>query len=110
MPDDVIRETAVTDERTPGGSRGLASQEFFFLLQRIDRLDEKLSGEIKRLDEKLSGEINRLDTRIERLDEKLTGEVKMMDGKLNNIRFWAIGAVVTLIAGFAGTIVTLALR
>lgn len=29
--------------------------EFFFLLQRIDRLDEKLSGEIKSLENKLNG-------------------------------------------------------
>ena len=62
-----------------------------------------MSVEIESLSEKVNA-------RIDRLDEKLAGEVKMMDGKLNSIRFWAIGAVVTLIAGFAGTIVTLALR
>ena len=89
MPDDVIKETAVTDERIPGGPHGLASQEFFFLLQRIDRLDEKLSGEIKRLDEKLSGEIKRLDEKlsgeIKRLDEKLGGEIKRLDARIDRL-------------------------
>ena len=39
----------------------VASPEFFFLLQRIDRLDEKLSGEIKALDSKLSDKIEKLE-------------------------------------------------
>lgn len=65
--------------------------EFFFLLQRIDRLDEKLSGEIKSLDEKLSGEI------------------KSLENKLNGLVFWAIGTIVAIVVGFAGVIATLAL-
>ncbi|MDN5375057.1 MAG: hypothetical protein PWQ39_97 [Thermacetogenium sp.] len=54
--------------------------EFFFLLQRIDRLDEKLSGEIKSL-----------------------------ENKLNGLVFWAIGTIVAVVVGFAGVIATLAL-
>ncbi|HHW41306.1 MAG TPA: hypothetical protein GXX19_09190 [Syntrophomonadaceae bacterium] len=131
MPEDVTRETAATSE-PPGGSRGrlrLASQEFFFLLQRIDRLDEKLTGEIKtnagelkaleervnaridRLDEKLSGEIKAQGERIDRLDEKLSGEIKTLDGKItslnekisnkfNNLTLWTVGILVTVVIGF----------
>jgi len=158
MPEDSTKETAATSE-PPGGSRGrlrLASQEFFFLLQRIDRLDEKLTGEIKtiggelksldervnaridrldeklseeikaqgvridRLDEKLSGEIKAQGVRIDRLDEKLSGEIKAqgvridrldekinalnekINNKFNNLTFWAVGILVTIIAGFLG--------
>jgi len=87
MPEDVTKETATTSD---GGKRTrmrLASEEFFFLLQRIDRLDEKLSGEIK-----AQGE------RIDRLDEKL------------NLGFRGIGIIVTLIVGFTCVIVMLAMR
>ena len=85
VPEEALKEVAAASEPP----NRLVSSEFFFLLQRIDRLDEKLSREIKEVDLKLSG-------RIDNLDEKL-----------ENIRFWAIGAVITLIAGFAGVIITL---
>lgn len=81
VPNESIKEVAATREgRRP--VRRLASQEFFFLLQRIDRLDEKFTGEIRRLDEKMSKELKRISDR-------------------------ALAAVVTLIAGFAGIIITL---
>ncbi|WP_207707638.1 hypothetical protein [Desulfofundulus thermobenzoicus] len=80
MPEETIKEIAATSEQSPGSMppRGLVSQEFFFLLQRIDRLDEKLSA---------------------RMDK--------MDDKLNNIRLWAISTVVAILVGFIGVIATL---
>ncbi len=81
MPDETLKEVASTREGRRF-SRRLASQEFFFLLQRIDRLDEKFTGEIRRLDEKMSKELKRISDR-------------------------ALTALVTLIAGFAGIIITL---
>ncbi|MGQ9533579.1 MAG: hypothetical protein ACUVTQ_12410 [Desulfotomaculales bacterium] len=55
-------------EQLPEVPYRVASPEFFFLLQRIDRLDEKFSGQIAALDAKLSGQ-------IAALDAKLTGQV-----------------------------------
>lgn len=92
MPEEALKEIAATNEPP---SR-LASSEFFFLLQRIDRLDEKLSTRIDRVDEKLSGRINRLEEKIDRVQDRL-----------DTVKLWAIGAVITLIAGFAGVIITL---
>jgi len=66
----------------------VASSEFFFLLQRLDRLDEKLSREIAKLDEKLSREIARLDEKfsreIARLDEKFSREIADLRQEMNN--------------------------
>lgn len=96
VAEETVKEIAATNEPP----RGLASPEFFFLLQRIDRLDEKLSGEIK-------GEIGRI-------DQKFTGEIRRLedkfDKKMDSIKFWTIGAVMTIIVGFAGVIVTLIIR
>ncbi|MBE3582225.1 MAG: hypothetical protein IMW96_11450 [Thermoanaerobacteraceae bacterium] len=81
MPEEALKEVAATNEPP----NRLASPEFFFLLQRIDRLDEKLSREIKEVEVRL-------------------------DAKLDTLRFWTIGAVITLIAGFAGVIIALLQR
>ncbi|MEW6725505.1 MAG: hypothetical protein AB1327_00880 [Bacillota bacterium] len=114
VPEEVMREVAATSEPP----RGLASQEFFFLLQRIDRVDEKLSARIDQLDEKLTGEIkaveSKLGARVDRVEEKLSGEIgeiraetRRLDQKLDNLRFWAVGTMVAIVVGFAGTIVAL---
>lgn len=125
MPEEVMREVAATSEPP----RGLASQEFFFLLQRIDRVDEKLSAKIEAVDEKLSARIDQLDekltgeikavesklgARVDRVEEKLSGEIgeiraetRRLDQKLDNLRFRAVGTAVAIVVGFAGTIVAL---
>ena len=78
-------ELATTGE--PG--RKLAWDEFFFPLQRIDRLDEKVTMQF--------GEIRReLGTRIDGLDSRL-----------DSLRAWAIGLLFTLLAGFGGVIFSL---
>ena len=94
MPEEAIREMAATSEQPPGNEppRHLVSQEFFFLLQRIDRLDEKFTERIDRLRTELRQEM---------------GDVKQ---EISSLRFWTIGAVITVIAGFIGTIVTVAIR
>lgn len=113
MPEDATKETAATSE-PPGGSRWrlrLASQEFFFLLQRIDRLDEKLTGEVKTIAGELKAVEERVNARIDRLDEKLSGEIKTLDGKLNtlnekisnkfnNLTLWTVGILITIVVGF----------
>jgi len=98
MPEEAIKETAATSEQPPGNEppRHLVSQEFFFLLQRIDRLDEKFTERIDRVESKLTG-------RIDHVEEKLSE-------RIDNLRFWVIGMLITVIAGFIGTIVTLATR
>ncbi len=123
MPEEIIREAAATGEFSGGGwpPRNLASPEFFFLLQRIDRLDEKLTGEIKILDNKITAMDNKFTSEIKALDNKFTSEIKAVSGeisilrdkqneRIDNLRFWMISALVAIIAGFAGTIATLAIR
>jgi hypothetical protein len=88
MAEDALKEVAAAREKHRGTR--LASGEFFYLVERIDRLDEKMSdkidSKIEGLDTKLTGEIRALDTkltgRIESLDTKLTGDIRALDTKL----------------------------
>lgn len=65
----------------------VASPEFFFLLQRIDRLDEKLTDRIDEVDKKLSAKIDEVDrklsARIEEVDRKLSARIDEVDRKLS---------------------------
>ncbi|KFD42185.1 hypothetical protein HX99_00045 [Peptococcaceae bacterium SCADC1_2_3] len=45
----------------------VASPEFFFLLQRIDRLDEKLSARIDQVEGKLSARIDQVEGKLKPL-------------------------------------------
>ncbi len=64
----------------------VASPEFFFLLQRIDRLDEKLTARIDEVDKKLTARIDEVDkkltARIDEVDKKLTARIDEVDKKL----------------------------
>lgn len=89
----------------------MSSSEFLFLLQRMDRLDEKLTAEIRALGDRLTTDMKALDGKLtaemKALDGKVTSELKHQDDKLSSIRFWAIGSVITMAAGFVGVIVAL---
>lgn len=72
----------------------LVTDEFFFLLNRIDRLDEKMSLKFE-------------DMRKEITDVRK--EVNDVRKEIGGISRWAFGLLVTMLVGFAGVIVTLAL-
>lgn len=61
-------------------------------LTEIKEVDLKLSARIDKLEEKIDGVQDRLDRVQDRVD---------------TIKLWAISAVITLIAGFAGVIITM---
>ncbi|BCV20408.1 hypothetical protein [Moorella sp. Hama-1] len=65
----------------------LVSEEFFFLLNRIDRLDEKMSAGFSEVRKELT------DVRKE----------------IVGVHRWSFGLLVTMLVGFASVIVTLAL-
>lgn len=69
--------------------RKLAPNEFFFLLWRIDRLDEKVAIQF--------GELRR----------ELGARIDGLDFRLDSLRAWAIGLLFTLLAGFGGVIFSL---
>lgn len=91
-------EAGVAAVGEPG--RRFASDEFFFLLQRVDRLDEKLTGRIDALDAKLTA-------RIDAVDSKLTARIDEVRRELDGLRTWAVGLLFTMVAGFAGVIAAL---
>ncbi len=69
--------------------RRFASDEFFFLLQRIDRLDEKLTAQGAAL------------------NDKLTGELKEVQRGLNGTLRWTIGLAVACFGVMAGVLAVL---
>jgi len=107
-------------EVAAGGESGrrFASDEFFFLVQRIDRLDEKLTARVDAVDAKLVGRIDaveaKLATRIDGVEAKLAGRIDAVEQKLSrdidSLRAWAIGLLFTVLVGFGGVIVTLLRR
>ncbi|KYH30722.1 hypothetical protein [Neomoorella mulderi] len=84
------KETATTGDHP----HRLVSEEFFFLLNRIDRLDEKMSLKFE-------------DIRKEITDVRK--EVNDVRKEIGGISRWAFGLLATMLVGFAGVIVTLAL-
>ena len=78
-------------ENVPEFPYRVASPEFFFLLQRMDRLDEKLSD------------------RIDRLEEKLSAEVKSLADELKENRRSSTAILWTGVFGFLAVIVTILL-
>ena len=72
------------------GCPRLVSHEFFYLAERIDRLDEKLANRFEFLDNKIENVERRLTEKIENLDNKFTN-------KIDNLRMWMIGLLVTVI-------------
>jgi len=51
--------------------------------KRVDQLDQKFTGEIRRLDEKFTGEIRSV---RDQLDEKFTGEIQSVRGEIQAAR------------------------
>ena len=61
MAEDALREVAATDEPSSvPGTHGVGSSEFFFLLQRIDRLDENMSNQDTSMESRLTNRIESL--------------------------------------------------
>ncbi|QGP94084.1 hypothetical protein MGLY_35090 (plasmid) [Neomoorella glycerini] len=106
MPEESLREIAATNEP----HHTLASPEFFFLLQRIDKLDETLTKEIKDGDQKLESRIDKLENRIDKLESRIDKLDEKFSGKLTTLNYFAAGALFTLVTGFIGVIATLLSR
>ena len=85
----------------------------FYLLEKMDKLDNKLDQKVDKLDEKIDKLDNKLDQKadkleLEKLDKKLDDEVGKLDNKMSKLdekidnRFlWMIGIMFT---GFIGVI------
>lgn len=87
MSEDAAREAAAGNE-----TRGVASPEFFFLLQRIDRLDEKLSARmeqtnarIDQLEAKIGARIDQTSARIDQLEAKLGTRIDHTNARIDQL-------------------------
>lgn len=99
-------------EVAAGGEPGrrFASDEFFFLLQRIDRLDEKMTARIDAVMARIDAVDGKLTARVDAVDGKLTARIDEVRRDLDGLRTWAIGLLFTVLAGFGGVIVALLRR
>jgi chromosome segregation ATPase len=94
---------------------------FFYLMSRIDSVDQKLSAKMDRLDEKIDGVEQKLSVKIEAVEDNLLQEFKeefkelrqefkeeigKLDEKIDTLRYWAIGI---LVVGFGGVVAAIKL-
>jgi len=92
----------------------LTTPEFMFLLQRIDRVEEKLSTRINQVEEKLSTRINqveeKLSARINQVEEKLSARINQVEENLKQDNralrglIWTTLGLMTATIGIAVTI------
>lgn len=71
-------------------------QSFSGVHDRIDELDERLSGQISGLDERLSGQINILDQKITAVNANvlsLNYDYKKIVSRLENLELRAFGSI-----------------
>ena len=120
MAEDALREVAATDEPSSvPGKHGVGSYELFFLLQRIDCLDEKMSNQntsiesrltnrIESLDGRVTGDIKAVATDLKSLDEKLSRQIdninNSLDNKIQNLDSNLTGAIRSLDSTLTGEI------
>jgi hypothetical protein len=76
----------------------VASPEFFFLLQRIDRLDEKLTAEIASLRQELKATEAGLRQEIKAAEAGLRSEVAAVWNSLGGTLRWVTGLVLAALA------------
>jgi chromosome segregation ATPase len=91
---EVKLEAAATGE--PG--RRLVPEEFFFLLQRIDRLDEKLALQIGELRAEMRTEVSALRGEM----NALRSEMNSLRGEINSLRGEVGAALSSIRADLAG--------
>ncbi len=83
----------------------------FYLLQAINRLDDKLDASIGRIDDKLETSIGRLDAKIDEVRREqhqtaasLHHDIQALDAKfdqkLTPLQYWYWGTLVVIIMGF----------
>lgn len=90
---------------------------FFYLMNRIDSVDQKLSTKIDRMDEKIDAKIsgledkmnvkiNDLEDKIDKMRQEFKEEIGKLDEKIDTLRYWATGI---LVVGFGGVIAAIKL-
>lgn len=96
-------------EKRPGNR--IASGKFFYLVEHVDRFDEKVNRRIDALDEKLTGkiesEVKAINERIDKLDTKLTSKLENLSDKFTATQQWMIGLIVAMVLGSGAIIITL---
>jgi hypothetical protein len=81
----------VRKEQVPEFPYRVASPEFFFLLQRIDRLDEKFTGLFTTLDAKLAGEIAAVRQEVREVRQEIREEFRDLREEVRGTqRSWRI--------------------
>jgi len=82
----LVAEEAKREQQAPEFPYRVASPEFFFLLQRIDRLDEKFTGLFAALDAKLAGEIAAVRQEVREVRQEIREEFKDLREEFRDLR------------------------
>lgn len=73
------------DNNTTENIVHLTTPEFMYLLQKVDRLDEKFTGRIDNLSNRIDNLDEKFTSRINGLDEKFTGRIDKLSNRIDNL-------------------------
>jgi flagellar motor switch protein FliM len=69
---------------------------------KIERVEVKLSNDIKLVEEKIERVESKLSADIERVEVKLSADIKLVDGKIDSLKNWMLGVGFTVLVAAVG--------
>ncbi|PSU45774.1 hypothetical protein C9J12_21275 [Photobacterium frigidiphilum] len=96
MTDNPTNQITLTAEQLVNIVGHAATQE------QLDNVRRELDSKIERVEAKLSSDIKLVEEKIERVEVKLSADIKLVDGKIDSLKNWMLGVGFTVLVAAVG--------